>query len=69
MDHKHVWESKSKEMQHMNKMAAVAAGWDGWEDHCRTCNAPVVEFRDKLSEEEYYISGMCQECQDSVFGV
>jgi hypothetical protein len=25
-------------------------------------------FRDKLSAKEYYISGMCQACQDSVFG-
>lgn len=24
-------------------------------------------FRDKLSAEEYYISGLCQACQDSVF--
>ena len=25
-------------------------------------------FRDELSAREYYISGMCQHCQDSVFG-
>lgn len=25
-------------------------------------------FRDELSAKEYYISGMCQACQDSVFG-
>lgn len=25
-------------------------------------------FRDELSAREYYISGMCQDCQDSVFG-
>lgn len=25
-------------------------------------------FRDELSAKEYYISGMCQSCQDSVFG-
>lgn len=24
-------------------------------------------FRDELSAKEYYISGMCQECQDAVF--
>ena len=37
---------------------------------CATCGNPVdpAEFRDKLSEKEYTISGMCQECQDSVFG-
>jgi len=25
-------------------------------------------FRDELSAREYYISGMCQHCQDDVFG-
>lgn len=25
-------------------------------------------FRDELSAREYYISAMCQSCQDSVFG-
>ena len=35
---------------------------------CPTCAKPVGEFRDELSVKEYRISGMCQECQDSVFG-
>jgi hypothetical protein len=35
---------------------------------CPTCKEKVGEFRDELSEKEYTISGMCQECQDSVFG-
>lgn len=35
---------------------------------CPTCNKPVGEFRDELSKKEYKISGMCQVCQDSVFG-
>lgn len=26
-------------------------------------------FRNEVSAKEYYISGMCQACQDSVFGV
>jgi len=25
-------------------------------------------FRDRLSEKEYFISGLCQVCQDKVFG-
>ena len=25
-------------------------------------------FKDELSAKEYYISGMCQACQDSMFG-
>ena len=35
---------------------------------CPTCGQKVLEFRDKLSAKEFEISGMCQECQDSVFG-
>jgi len=37
---------------------------------CVTCSAyiPDVPFRDSLSKKEYGISGMCQTCQDSVFG-
>ncbi len=35
---------------------------------CMTCNRNVQGFRDSLSRKEYSISGMCQSCQDSVFG-
>lgn len=35
---------------------------------CVTCGAEATEFRDKLSMKEYRVSGMCQACQDSVFG-
>ena len=35
---------------------------------CATCSKPVIKFKDKLSEKEYTISGMCQACQDSIFG-
>ena len=35
---------------------------------CVTCKNPVQGFKDRLSEKEYHISGMCQKCQDSVFG-
>ncbi len=38
------------------------------EDVCVTCSKPVKRFRDPLSRKEYTISGMCQACQDSVFG-
>lgn len=36
---------------------------------CPTCSKPIVkdEFRDKLSKEEFDISGMCQKCQDEIF--
>lgn len=35
---------------------------------CPLCKMPIGEFRDALSRKEYSISGMCQRCQDSVFG-
>jgi len=39
---------------------------------CTTCEADGIEihsFRDTLSVDEYQISGMCQKCQDDIFGV
>ena len=37
---------------------------------CPCCNAPVNqdEFKDELSKKEFKISGLCQKCQDEVFG-
>jgi len=32
------------------------------------CAGPATEFRDELSRREYTISGLCQKCQDSIFG-
>ena len=32
------------------------------------CGGLVENFRDGLSKKEYTISGLCQECQDKVFG-
>lgn len=36
---------------------------------CPTCDKRFTDFRDAISEKEYTISGMCMDCQDSVFGV
>lgn len=35
---------------------------------CPTCGGEITEFRNALSKKEFEISGMCQKCQDSVFG-
>lgn len=35
---------------------------------CVVCKQPITGFKDALSEKEYCISGMCQTCQDEVFG-
>jgi len=39
---------------------------------CPFCGKKIdvtKEFRDSLSRREYAISGLCQDCQDKVFGV
>ena len=40
------------------------------ENKCPFCAKIVNDsgFRNELSRREYHISGLCQECQDSVFG-
>ena len=37
------------------------------EASCVFCKGEASSFRDPLSEKEYTISGLCQDCQDSVF--
>jgi hypothetical protein len=44
-----------------NRREAVHEGF------CTICGGPATEFKDKLSEKEFTISGMCQKCQDEVF--
>jgi len=35
---------------------------------CIDCRKQVTQFRNMLSRKEYFISGLCQECQDNIFG-
>jgi hypothetical protein len=35
---------------------------------CVICSGPANAFRDTTSEKEYTISGMCQGCQDKIWG-
>lgn len=42
--------------------AAIAA------HQCPMCRNLIEGFRDALSEREYEISGLCQNCQDEIFG-
>ena len=37
-------------------------------DKCVMCGGDASQFRDALSRKEFSISGMCQKCQDKVFG-
>ena len=34
---------------------------------CVSCGEPAAEFRNALIRHEYAISGLCEQCQDSVF--
>lgn len=42
------------------------------DSNCVACDAPIYggkeAFKDDLSMREYMLSGLCQKCQDSVFG-
>lgn len=58
----------------MNEEILRKAGFGGAVDRikqglCPMCGKPIGTFKDPLSEKEYQISGMCQECQDSVFKI
>tara|TARA_R100001082_G_scaffold99643_1_gene68448 strand:- start:1334 stop:1558 length:225 start_codon:yes stop_codon:yes gene_type:complete len=41
------------------------------DNRCAVCCSPISpdEFKNDLSKKEYSISGMCQKCQDAIFGV
>lgn len=38
------------------------------ENKCPLCKKLIGEFRNEISKKEYGISGICQKCQDKVFG-
>ena len=50
----------------------------GFKDHvqcveelkCPFCKSQIdnAEFRNEISKREYHISGLCQKCQDKMFG-
>ena len=39
------------------------------DNKCVSCKEDATEFTDALSRKEYGISGLCQSCQDQIFGV
>ena len=34
---------------------------------CPECHTTVLGFNDKLSQEEFLITGLCQSCQNEIF--
>lgn len=66
---KNVPTSKSPEIENLlTAMTGISRQDAAKQKICPLCRKPAVEFRDALSVRENEISGMCQECQDSVFG-
>jgi len=54
--------------QAINAFAGVDTEQSIRNDTCTMCRKPALAFKDELSKKEFTISGMCQECQDKVFG-
>lgn len=59
----------------MNKAIMIAAGFAKEVDRVEQGKCPLCgnlisinEFRNELSRKEFKISGMCQICQDKIFG-
>ena len=63
----------SKKSESMESALKKIFGFDRREsiekDICTMCKGSATEFRNSISRKEYSISGMCQKCQDSIFGV
>ena len=55
-------EAMSLNLYGRSRTIALAAG------QCVKCGKYNLEFRDELSRKEYRISGLCQSCQDAIFG-
>jgi len=61
----------------MNKNIMKQAGFKKEVDDvehlkCPFCKKNIIvntEFKDRLSRKEFFISGLCQKCQDNTFGV
>ena len=66
----------SKKTEGMERFIATMSGSDRRDsiknDTCIPppfgCGKPAKQFRDELSRREFSISGLCQNCQDKVFG-
>lgn len=34
---------------------------------CVDCGKPATEFKDRISKQDYLITGLCQQCQDDMY--
>lgn len=56
-----------------NPFTAIAAEICGYTERlkaglCPTCGKKPGEMRDAISRKEFAITGMCQSCQNTIFG-
>jgi hypothetical protein len=61
---------KSKEIESfLTKLSGVDRKESITANKCTMCKGECKseDFRDNLSLKEYFISGMCQKCQDEIF--
>ena len=59
---KKVLDSVSDTFQGPNRSTALKT------NKCVMCGKDATKFRDAISMREYFISGICQDCQDKFFG-
>ena len=64
---------KSEEMDDfLNELSSLIFGESRTEsirgNACVSCSEDASDFADSISRKEYGISGLCQGCQDEVFG-
>ena len=53
----------------LSKLTGVSRVGAVAEASCVSCKGEASSFRDSLSQKEYSISGLCQSCQDNIFGI
>jgi hypothetical protein len=69
--------SKPMENKSPEIINAIETVFPGTKEAINNCKCPMCkstidinrDFRDTLSQREYLISGLCQNCQDQIWGV
>ena len=61
---------KAKEIQEICDKILPGASENIKNGRCPDCKRRIsdIPFKDSISKQEYHISGLCQICQDKVFG-
>lgn len=62
------FKSKTPEIKQMLEKIAPGTLDKAEQGLCTVCERPIGKFKDRLSKREYGISGLCQSCQDNIWG-